>query len=189
MLRLRKGDKLYRKGDDATKNFMVQRGRVALIDKSHTVEILGPNRWLIEAHELAHVFLHTAEALTDCGVMAFEADQFVDLLTRHPILNAKFLQDMAERWAERNDNGDPAAKRLARHFVKLCGDNDVLVLENAAPTSLGIQIAATRQTVTDILKQFHKTGMVIKLGVRRYRLHKPALQQFLGMHIGDGDGI
>lgn len=187
LLHPRKGQTLYKKGGDATKVFMVQRGQIGLMDGTRTLDIAGPNRWLFEsAHELAHAFLHTAVALTDCRVMAFDADQFVDLLSRNPILHAKFLKDLSEQSSERPVNHDPASKRLARHLLRLCGTRDVLILENAAPTSLGIQIGATRQRVTDILKEFHQAGMAVKLDRTRYRLNKRALQKFLGMAI-DGD--
>lgn len=181
LLHLRKGETLYKKGGDATKVFMVQRGQIGLVDDNRTLEIAGPNRWLFEsAHELGHSFLHTAVALTDCGVMAFDADLFVHTLGHNPILNTKFLTDISDQRSE-NSNHDPAGKRLARHLLKLCGARDVLILENAAPKSLGMQIGATRQRVTDILKEFHKAGMAVKLSVGRYRLHKRALQQFLGI--------
>lgn len=184
MLHPRKGDRLYTKGGDATKVFMVQRGQIALMNKSRTLEVAGPNRWLFEsAHELGHHFLHTAVALTDCRVMAFDADVFVDTLGKNPILAAKFLADISDQRGE-NSNHDPVRKRLARHLLKLCGERDELILE-ATPTILGLQIAATRQRVTDIMREFHKAGMAIKFkGAGRYHLHKLALQRFLR---GDGD--
>jgi CRP-like cAMP-binding protein len=185
MLRLRKGEALYKKGGDATRVFMVQRGQIGLVDKARTLEVVGPNRWLFEsAHELAHHFLHDAVALVeDTRVMAFQSNNFLDLLAQYPVLNAKFVEDMAERVTERNNN-DPAAKRLARHLLKILNGREALIIETA-PKSLGIQIGATRQRVTDILKVFHKSGMAVKISTGKYRLSKLALSMFLGAESGD----
>jgi len=187
LLHLRKGDTLFRKGTDADEVYMVQSGQIGLIDHSRTQEICGPNRWLFEsAHELGHVFLQTAVALQDSGVMAFRSDMFLALLTEHPALQAKFLEDMAERITEKNNSNDPAGKRLARQLLGMVGNKDVMMVETT-PTRLGELIGISRQRVDKILKAFGRAGMVVKVSTTKYRLHRVPIQRYLESD-GEEDG-
>jgi CRP-like cAMP-binding protein len=186
LIHLRQGDTLYRKGTAAKYVYMVQRGQIRLVaaDNHRTQEIVGPNRWLFESHELGHVYLGSAIALTDAGLIAFKAEGFLAMLREHPALHVKFLEDTAERVAEKNNTLDPANKRLARLFNSWCSGKDKAII--TSPLRFAELIGTTRQTTTRIIKEFEAAGLMTKVGKDRHMLHGAALEQFLRLP-GNGE--
>jgi CRP-like cAMP-binding protein len=180
-VQLRKGDTLYRKGSPATEDHLILRGEIRLIEQNKTTEICGPDRWLFEsAHELGHVYLQTAVALTETLLIAFRSATFYETLRRpdNEVLFTKFMTDTAYRVSAKNKSQDPAKKRLARELHTICDGREVLNLI-ASPTRLGAKIGASRKTVHELLTELSRTGIISKVSYKTYRLHRSALETFL----------
>jgi CRP-like cAMP-binding protein len=176
--RLKRGDLLFKRGSDAKYVYMIQQGEISLTAPHiRAPEICHPNYWLFEgAHELGHVHLTSAIALTDCAVIAFEAEMFNALLAEYPILQHKFLQDMANRVNEKSNNLGPADQRLARALLLLCNGKQVAI--QTTPQRLSELIGTSRQTADKLLNRFVTEGLVKKLRSDLYLPDIEALEKF-----------
>jgi CRP-like cAMP-binding protein len=174
---LRKGERLFRKGDKADHVIVVLNGYVKLVFAGNTQEVLPPNRWLFEHAHVSHVYLQSAFALTDCTVIAFEPEYLAAMRREHPALERKFLADMADRMAEKNQSLEPANRRLARRLLQMSNGKDKVI--EAGPQQLGDLIGASRQMVDQIMRRFDRAGLVKKLRRGGYHVNKAALERFL----------
>ncbi len=189
MRHVRKGELLFRKGDEVTRIYFVAKGqvRVNAMQEGKTAlhEIRGPRSWLAEdAMSGRRYHRYTVVAATGSDVVAFACATFCKMLEDNPVLNAAFMIGMANHLDTMHAALDdylfnPADKRAARMFLSMfVGSADVLPLE-MTPTRLGELIGATRQTAHTIINRFRAKGMMVKKGQELYHLHKGPLQTFL----------
>jgi CRP-like cAMP-binding protein len=179
---VRKGEKLFRKGDPATHIFRVYRGLLKLIwpDNSRANEIIYPSYWLFEhATELGHHHMQTASGVVDSLVMEFEHKMFLKTLSERPQLGLRFYEDMGLRQTESLHGFDQTPQRVARCLQKLCGKDDVKIIE-FGPAGIGVLIGRARQTTSPVMRDFVERGIVEHLSPRRYRIHRKQLERFLG---------
>ncbi|MEY9179740.1 Crp/Fnr family transcriptional regulator [Bradyrhizobium sp. USDA 313] len=187
---VRKGDRLFEKGQEIKEIFLITHGRIRVDASSpHGKVILvqqcGPNDWLTEgALDDEAFYTHTATALTETDLYAFARETFPRLLQEHTPLQKIFtvgLARSAKMMREVLDNRllNPAHTRLAHELLDMFGKSDApeLFIE-ATPTKLGDMVGIARQTASKIIKAFASVGM---LTPQRggYTLNRAELEKFM----------
>jgi CRP-like cAMP-binding protein len=188
---IRKDEMLFRKGEEAAWLYRVLAGQVKLVTtsvlgKTATHEVCGPRRWLFEgAVDSQHLYMHSAVAMTDSSVMAFERRQFCALLADHQYLAVTLSLDLALQLEGVRNSLDaqmltPADRRLAHWFLGRFENDVVRVLPiEMTPTRIGELISSTRQHAHRIIDKFLELGILTKRDSDRYLVHKGALEKFL----------
>jgi CRP-like cAMP-binding protein len=183
LIQLRRGQRLFVRGSPADHVHLILKGQIKLDGPNQSSSpIYHPNDWLFEhAHELGHVYLQTAIAMTDVTAVEFKSGRgFSELLAKHPALQMKFVEDAARRVADLNQTRPTADKRLAQELLAMFEGKTETMMIKTSPTRLSKLASISRTRSNAILKRFLERGLLTKVDKDHYRLHRAQLKQFLG---------
>jgi CRP-like cAMP-binding protein len=120
------------------------------------------------------------------------ADEFLRMMSAHPILAAKIMVALARQALRLEQQLEQLAfqevpVRLAQALVQLAEDNGGELPSNLTHEALAKLISSTRETVSKTLEQFADEKLV-ELGYRRIRVVDwPGLRQ--AAHLEDGEPV
>lgn len=173
----RPGETIYRSGDRAANLYVVAAGKVKLL--RHTLSghdvllnILTPGEFFGTLTTLSdEVFPDTAQAQTAACVLAITTKRFRALLRQYAGVAVAVLDITATRLQEAQEtvrqlSAYPVERRLAITLLKLAdklGESNELGLLIQMPLSredLAQMIGSSTETVSRIMSQFQKQGMI-----------------------------
>jgi len=124
-----------------------------------------------------------AEALEDTVICDAAAQDFINMMARHPILMAKVMMAMARQMIRLESTIEsivsrPVAGRLADLVITLAeqgerSSNGAILLPAYSHEELGKMIGATRESVSRALGDWRRAGIITMQG-RRIVIRKPA---------------
>jgi CRP/FNR family transcriptional regulator, cyclic AMP receptor protein len=178
--------------------YMVKHGRVRLYHVTEqgqevTTAVLGPGQLFgLGAFFSKGGDATFAEALDDTLVCDAAAQDFINMMARHPILMAKVMMAMARQMLRLESTIEsivsrPVAGRLADLVLSLAeqadrSPNGAMVLPAYSHEELGKMIGATRESVSRTLGAWRRAGIITTQG-RRIVVQKPtALRAQAGGH-------
>jgi CRP/FNR family cyclic AMP-dependent transcriptional regulator len=184
-----KGQILYAQNDRAEALFLLKRGQVHLYrltpgGKCLDLATLGPGTFFGEMSLLGESLRHTYAEVTEEALVCVMSRADVErLVATHPSVALRMIEAMGKRLAAQEDRLEELAyrhvpARLAAALLRLSENRPetTIVLTHQ---ELGEMIGALRETVTPILNDFQRQGLVT-LGRGRIIVHGiPGLQAYL----------
>lgn len=175
MITCARGRTVYRAGDASDTIFLLKKGRVQIVretadGKRLVTAVLGPETFFGEMALLGQRFPQdsTAEALADAMICVMSRRDVEDLITRHPKVGLRFLEQIGARLAETQAMVEefafkPVSARLAGALLRLTTAESPVV--EVSHQELADMVATYRETVTVALRDFKVRGLV-ELGRR-----------------------
>ncbi|MDX1688468.1 MAG: Crp/Fnr family transcriptional regulator [Candidatus Promineifilaceae bacterium] len=174
---VRQGEFFFFQGDPATTFYIVQEGRARLSQltpEGHQVIIryLGPGNGMGIIVALSDtVYPLSAEAVTDCLALAWDADTVIDLMERYPRLALNGMRLVAGRFRNLQNRYRELAterveRRVARALLRLARqtgrrtDEGVLLDLPLSRQDLGEMTGTTLYTVSRILRRWEQQGLI-----------------------------
>jgi CRP-like cAMP-binding protein len=124
-----------------------------------------------------------AEALEDTVVCDAAAQDFINMMARHPVLMAKVMMAMARQMLRLESTIEsivsrPVAARLAELLMTLAeqaelSSNGTILVPAYSHEEMGKMIGATRESVSRTLGEWRRAGIITMQG-RRILVQKPA---------------
>jgi CRP-like cAMP-binding protein len=124
-----------------------------------------------------------AEALEDTVVCDAAAQDFINMMARHPVLMAKVMMAMARQMLRLESTIEsivsrPVAARLAELLITLAeqaelSSNGTILVPAYSHEEMGKMIGATRESVSRTLGEWRRAGIITMQG-RRILVQKPA---------------
>ncbi|HRW06913.1 MAG TPA: Crp/Fnr family transcriptional regulator [Caldilineaceae bacterium] len=167
--------------DDLTHDVLILiKGRVNLVWRNDIVgrqlvmSMLEPGAVLNQQHlSNTNRGSQFVEAVEDCVVWSIPSSQIEDLITRYPILSWGLLQTYAARLLQVEDHMEAVTcKKLPERVAELLlalDHNEDGMLEGVSHQMLADHLGTYRETVSSILREFKRNGL-LKLGYRRIQL-------------------
>jgi CRP-like cAMP-binding protein len=175
VIRLRKGQPLYRQGDPASSVFYVQTGRLKLTvvskgGREAVVAVLGPGEFLGEdALTGAPVRLAHATAMDACTLLSIEKDAMVRTLHDRAQLSDRFIAHLLVRNARVeadlvNQLFNSSERRLARALLLLARygapEGARRVVPKISQEVLAGMVGTTRSRVNFFMNKFRRLGFI-----------------------------
>ena len=175
LVKLRKGQSLFKEGDDGDHLFVVSRGKVKLGTKSidgreNLLMILGPGDMFGELSLFdSGPRTATATAVTDSKLLALGQDKVIPWVKEHPEVSLQLLARLASRLRRTNEVvGDlvfsDVPGRVAKALIDLgvkFGDKrseGLFVNHDLTQEELAQLVGASRETVNKALADFAQRG-------------------------------
>jgi len=175
LVKLRKGQSLFKEGDDGDHLFVVSSGKVKLGTKSvdgreNLLMILGPGDMFGELSLFdSGPRTATATAVTDSKLLALGQDKVIPWVKEHPEVSLQLLARLASRLRRTNEVvGDlvfsDVAGRVAKALIDLgvkFGDKrseGLFVNHDLTQEELAQLVGASRETVNKALADFAQRG-------------------------------
>ena len=175
LIKLRKGQSLFKEGDDGDHLFVVSRGKVKLGTKSvdgreNLLMILGPGDMFGELSLFdSGPRTATATAVTDSKLLALGQDKVIPWVKEHPEVSLQLLARLASRLRRTNEVvGDlvfsDVPGRVAKALIDLgvkFGDKrteGLFVNHDLTQEELAQLVGASRETVNKALADFAQRG-------------------------------
>lgn len=175
LVKLRKGQSLFKEGDDGDHLFVVSSGKVKLGTKSvdgreNLLMILGPGDMFGELSLFdSGPRTATATAVTDSKLLALGQDKVIPWVKEHPEVSVQLLARLASRLRRTNEVvGDlvfsDVPGRVAKALIDLgvkFGDKrteGLFVNHDLTQEELGQLVGASRETVNKALADFAQRG-------------------------------
>jgi CRP-like cAMP-binding protein len=170
-------DVIYLSAEPASKFFVVAEGRIKLIRHSMTgrdilLDLLTSGEYF-GAHFVQgkDVYPDTAQAQTDCCILAISMETFQQILKRFPSVSLKMLEIMAKRLLLANERVHQLSAmtiegRIASLLVMLCdkfGEQAEVGLLLQVPLSrenLAGMAGTTTETASRVMSQFQRDGLI-----------------------------
>jgi CRP/FNR family transcriptional regulator, cyclic AMP receptor protein len=184
-----KGAILYSQEDHAEALFLLKRGKVQLYrltsaGKRLELTTLEPGTFFGEMPLLGESLRHTyAEVVVEALVCVMSRVDIERLIRQHPQVALRMIEVMGKRLANREERLEEVAyrhvpARIAAVLLRL-GEQQVGATVTLTHQELGDMVGALRETVTPILGDFQRAGLVT-LGRGRIILNDiPGLQAHL----------
>jgi CRP/FNR family transcriptional regulator, cyclic AMP receptor protein len=184
-----KGLILYSQEDRAEALFLLKHGKVQLYrlttgGKRLELATLDPGTFFGEmpllGESLRHTYAEVAEEALVCVMSRVDIER---LIRQHPQVALRMIEVMGKRLANREERLEELAyrhvpARIAAVLLRL-GEQQVGATVSLTHQELGDMVGALRETVTPILNDFQRAGLVI-LGRGRITLQDiPGLQTYL----------
>lgn len=191
---LKKGETLFREGDEAATFFVVARGRVKVFKESIDgreliIKTMRPGDLVGEAASLAGVpYPATAQAIEEAAAVEIPRREFVDLITREPELALNIIAALSARLHQINAvlekltlKDVPA--RLATYLLEHAAagpDGAAHVELDVTKTSLAAELGTVPETLSRALRRFADAGLVAAEGKRIVLADEPSLRLISG---------
>ncbi len=178
--------------DDLTqKMYVLMTGKVNLICTNHegrrlVIATLEPGavfgEGALDTHGDPNVFVEAAESVS---IWVIPSNEARNLTIQYPILGWGLLQTYGERLSQVENNlEDVAYKKLPERLATLLidlADEDQDVIKGVSHQALADHLGTYRETVSAILRDFKRQGLV-ELGYRRIHLvDMESLQEIAGV--------
>ena len=182
----------------AERVYLVKEGRVRLYQVSPqghevTTAVLGPG----QLFGLGSLFGRSSEAthaepIQDTYICDAGAQDFLQMLAKHPLLMARVMMAMAKQIVHLQDTlesvvSQPVAGRLATLVISMSEQGEKtsegVLLEPTSHEDMGKMIGATRESVSRTLSDWRRHGIISKRG-RRILIRK--LQVLRGHAVESG---
>jgi CRP-like cAMP-binding protein len=186
-IRLRRGDVLFREGDEADKLYLIQTGKMKLGTSSpgnreNLLAVLGKGEIIGELTLFdPGARTATATAVTSANLLQLSHEAFVEWLDQNPAASMQLLKALAQRLRRTNevvgglvffDVPGRIAKALldlAEQFGEETADGTQVVQHHLTQEELAHLVGSSRETVNKTLTDFANRGW-IKLDGRSVRL-------------------
>ena len=174
---IKKGEKIFGQGDEATEVFYIQKGRIGIsvvskTGKEATVALLGAGNFLGEeciaapkVHRVA-----SATALTPSTILRIERDEMIRVLHEEQAFSEVFVAYLLARNARTQEDlvdqlFNSSEKRLARALLLLAqfgkdGTAPETVIPKISQEVLAEMIGTTRSRVNFFMNRFRQMGFV-----------------------------
>jgi CRP/FNR family transcriptional regulator, cyclic AMP receptor protein len=176
LVRRNPGSILYRQGENADSIFLVLEGRVKMVaidvdGKTVLLRIAGPGEVLgLAAVVSTKMHLTTAQATLPSVIALLHQQDLADQMRNCTQLSEAVAQCLARECEERAIDmlllraASSRSQRLAAILLRLADDDDTGVHREPALTythaELGQLIGASRETITRLMKQFERRGVI-----------------------------
>ncbi|PRY04729.1 Crp/Fnr family transcriptional regulator [Paraburkholderia sp. BL25I1N1] len=180
LLRLKKGQQLYRRGDKSFGLYAVLDGALSIgtvgaDGKEALLAVLGPTAWIGEISMFDGLPRpHDASAISDTLVLHVPGAPLESLLKANPAYWRNFGLLMAQKIRISFENNEamtllPAAQRLASRLLLIAGGYGGINAERSriklSQDTLASMVSLTRQTTNQLLKNLESQGIVdLKFG-------------------------
>ncbi|GAA0600361.1 Crp/Fnr family transcriptional regulator [Virgibacillus siamensis] len=188
----KKGESIYRDGDQLEYLYIVHRGRVKIYQlfesgKEQLLRILEPGEFMGELALFAEKTLDSyAEAMKDTEICTIHRDDMQDLMREYPTIAVKIL----EQFSNRLDKTEKLVGQLSTKDVetRLAGYLLELADEKSSPgivlpmskKDLASYLGTTQETISRRLSSFQTDGWIEQKGHRNIKiLDKDALFELL----------
>lgn len=177
---LKKGETLFREGDDAATFFVVARGRIKVFKESIDgreliIKTMREGDLVGEAASLAGVpYPASAQAMEDAAAVEIPRREFVDLITGEPELALNIIAALSARLHQLSDilekltlKDVPA--RLASYLLEHAAagpDGAEHVELDVTKTSLAAELGTVPETLSRALRRFADAGLILQEGKR-----------------------
>ena len=175
VVRVMKGDTLFKEGDDGDRLYVVVDGKLKLGTSSgdgreNLLSILGPGEMFGELSLFdPGPRTATATAVTDAKLLALANDQVIGLVTRHPQVSLQLLGRLAQRLRRTNEVladlvFSDVPGRVAKALIDLGTrfgvqkDDGLHVNHDLTQEELAQLVGASRETVNKALADFAGRG-------------------------------
>ena len=175
VVRVMKGDTLFKEGDDGDRLYVVVDGKLKLGTSSgdgreNLLSILGPGEMFGELSLFdPGPRTATATAVTDAKLLALATDQVMGLVTRHPQVSLQLLGRLAQRLRRTNEVladlvFSDVPGRVAKALIDLGTrfgvqkDDGLHVNHDLTQEELAQLVGASRETVNKALADFAGRG-------------------------------
>lgn len=175
VVRVMKGDTLFKEGDDGDRLYVVVDGKLKLGTSSgdgreNLLSILGPGEMFGELSLFdPGPRTATATAVTDTKLLALANDQVIGLVTRHPQVSLQLLGRLAQRLRRTNEVladlvFSDVPGRVAKALIDLGTrfgvqkDDGLHVNHDLTQEELAQLVGASRETVNKALADFAGRG-------------------------------
>jgi CRP-like cAMP-binding protein len=174
---VKKGEKIFTQGDEATAVFYIQKGRIRIsvvsnAGKEATVALLGAGNFLgeecIAAPRMQRV--STAAALADSTILRIERDEMIRVLHEEQAFSEVFVAYLLARNARTQEDlvdqlFNSSEKRLARALLLLAqfgkdGTAPETVIPKISQEVLAEMIGTTRSRVNFFMNRFRQMGFI-----------------------------
>ena len=177
LVKVSKGNTLFKEGDPADRLYVVADGKLKLGTSSadgreNLLSILGPGDMFGELSAFdAGPRTSTATAVTDAKLFALSHDQVLSLITSHPRVGIQLLGRLAQRLRDTNEGladlvFSDVPGRVAKEIIDLgerfgiTKDDGLHVNHDLTQEELAQLVGASRETVNKALADFAGRGWV-----------------------------
>ena len=177
LVKVSKGNTLFKEGDPADRLYVVADGKLKLGTSSadgreNLLSILGPGDMFGELSAFdAGPRTSTATAVTDSKLFALSHDQVLTLITSHPRVGIQLLGRLAQRLRDTNEGladlvFSDVPGRVAKEIIDLgerfgiTKDDGLHVNHDLTQEELAQLVGASRETVNKALADFAGRGWV-----------------------------
>jgi len=176
-LNLKKGEMVYRVGDECGTLFVLYTGRVKLFrlsagGKEQVLHVIEPGEFIGELSLFSSLPLtDNAQALEDCVLCVIQGVKLKELMKKYSSIAFKVMDELSRRLEKAESRIEaislsPAAQRVAGALLELAAQENEILLP-MTKGDLASQIGMTQETLSRQFTELQSEGLIELKGQRK----------------------